>query len=178
MNCIQRDEIAVQPSAARSASRCAIASRNTGKRQRRRRSRTAASCRAARRSPLRRPRRRSSAPAPCRRSGNCPDDPARSADASGRCRSSCLRGKSDCAPAPCRISDNCPARRSPRLRTSGRNIFCVRLAFLPRDSCRPIERHNESTRAASSAHCFRSRSFILLTIARRLVWSDDLPLYG
>ena len=40
--------------------------------------------------------RRFSAPAPSRKSGNCPDDPARSADASGRCRSFLPQPERDC----------------------------------------------------------------------------------
>ena len=68
-------------------------------------------------------RRCFSAPAPCRTSGNSPDDPARSPGASGTCRWSLRQAStSGCAPTPCRISDKCPARRSPRPRTSGRSI--------------------------------------------------------
>ncbi len=78
--------------------------------------------------PPARSRGRSSTPEPCRRSGNFPDDPARSPGASGRCRSPCfappvasrLRG-------PFHISDKRRAGRSPRPRTSGRNILPLRL---------------------------------------------------
>ena len=120
-NCTQRDG---SPSihAGAPGKRCAIASRNTGSasaapiQSRRVMSRSSAFSSSSGAAP-------SSAPAPCRTSGNSPDDPARSPGASGRCRSSAPPPSTrDCAPAPCRTSGKSPAGPTPRRGTSGKSI--------------------------------------------------------
>ena len=86
MNCTQRDQIALHPSRRDAEEDAPSRATNTGKlsaapiQKRRVMSRSSAFSSSA-------PAiGRSSAPAPSRRSGKLPDDPARSPDASGRCR--------------------------------------------------------------------------------------------
>ena len=130
MNCTQRDQsLCIQ--SGRTGKHVDIARRNTGRAKRRADPKPARHIAKFGVFLVGARRRRLSPQVPYRKSGSDPDDPARSRDASGRCSSS-LAGKSDSAPAPFRTSDNSPARRFRRLRTLSRNIFCVRLAFLPR----------------------------------------------